>query len=206
MHPRIKNAKLWLSASLIAATLTLGTSVRAESKGGSHLFVDFGVYGTNLKERFTAPSGMASELSSLTGFARLRPALHVGKNYYFEPSFGTALPWRSGADGTTKAFTSHFELKLSKEWYQKFRIRVGPGLYWGYYLSNGDTVSLGNGASTSNFYTASGSTHVFLVTADLGLSFRVFKRLNLNFDFFVLQPYSQARRRFNAAITLGLRL
>src|SRR4051794_24641707 len=67
--------------------------------------LDVGVFGSNLNERVIVPKAMQSEVSTIAGFARARWGIHLSRSLFFEPSFATLIPWRSGADGTVKTFT-----------------------------------------------------------------------------------------------------
>jgi hypothetical protein len=196
-----KNIPLVLGLLLVL----YGFPLFAEKTRKSGVSVDAGAFMTNIKERFSAPSGMGGELSTLTGYLRVRPLLSLGKSFYFEPALGTALPWRSGADGSAKAFSTHFELMLAKE-IKKFRVRLGPGLFWGLHLSSSEEVGLNNGMGESTFYTPGRSTNVFLITLNAGLGVWLWEKLSLNLDVFTLQPFSSTRRRFNGALTLGIKL
>ena len=187
----------------------LSTFARAESKGGlgkGFFFIEAGAYVNNLKERQNAPEGYASKLSSLKAYLRLHPGFHLGKNWYFEPSFGTMLPTRDGVDGSNSAFESQLALQLSTPVFRFLRFRLGPGLEWVWLMSKSQTIALNNGTTTSNFYTPDRFSSVFLFTATAGLTFRLHDRWLIGVDLYVPQVMNSARRRYNASVTLGFRL
>lgn len=176
---------------------------RNSTMGGT--FVEGGGYVTQINERLSAPSGTASNVSTIAGFLRFRTSASLGKNWSLDPGLGTMVPWRSGADGSTKTFMTHFNLDVAKQW-NWFKLRFGPGIFWQLIQSSEESVPLNNGTGTSTFYVPGSSASILLVSANAGMSFRLSQRISLNADVYVLQLMSGARRCFNGSLTLGWRL
>jgi hypothetical protein len=195
MRHRLKVFLILFPAILMAESSPLKGAVALEG----------GTYVTQIQERLPAPSGTASQVSTLAGFFRLRTYSSLGKNWYFEPGLGTMVPWRSGVDGSTKTFMTHLNLDLAKHW-RWFSLRLGPGIFWQWILSTEEEVVLNNGSGHNSFYTPGDSSSIFLVTADAGLGFQFSRAISLNLDLYVLQAMSQARRCLNGTVTLGWRL
>lgn len=168
-------------------------------------YLDGGAYVTQLSQRLNAASGLAGEMSTLSGFLRGRPVLSIGKNYYWEPSLGFMFPWRKGNDGSTKTLISHLAFDFSKKW-SWFKLRVGPGIFWQYIMSDAESVVLDNGTSTSTFYTPERNVSIYLIILQGGITFQLSQKMDLNADIYTLQPLSGSRRRFNASLTLGFKL
>lgn len=176
------------------------------SNAKRYFALDAGVHMTNLLDRFSVSSSWAGEVSSLKGFARGRLGLHVGKNWYFEPSLGLVLPWRASADGSTKVFPFQIDLPLHIPIFKFLSLRAGPGIYSTATVGNGGTVTLNNGNSTTDFPIASGLRFSFNFTANVGLFIHVSKKLSLGLEAYTLAVLSSTRRQVHASATLGLTL
>jgi len=168
--------------------------------------IDAGMFGTNLAQRFGAPAGYGSEVSSLTGFLRFRKGFSLGKRFYFEPSLALALPWRTNVDGSTMIFPIQFDLDVSVPIFSFLAIRLGPGIYSQLVYGSGGVVQLNNGDSFANFAAPSGLSMSFTFTTEIGLEILLFHHVSLNFDAYVLAIASQARRTYQGAISLGVKL
>ncbi|MCB0406392.1 MAG: hypothetical protein KDD51_16540, partial [Bdellovibrionales bacterium] len=140
------------------------------------------------------------------GFARLRKGWKLSNTFLFEPALGLRVPWRSGADGTVLIFTFQAEANLGWQITNFVKLRIGPGVQWDMTVGFGETVTLNNGASTSDFYAPAGFSHSFTPSGNLGLEFSFSRSITLNLDTFVLNPISNSRRRFNGAVTIGFKL
>ncbi|MCB0417251.1 MAG: hypothetical protein H6617_08880 [Bdellovibrionaceae bacterium] len=170
------------------------------------LSLDLGVLGLSIDKRFTVNPENAALASSIAGFVRLRKGWKLSNSFLLEPALGLRVPWRSGADGTVMMFTFQAELSLGWQISNFIKLRVGPGLQWDMTVGFGETVTLNNGASTSDFYAPAGFSHSFTPTGNVGLEFSFTRSVTLNFDTFVLNPIVSSRRRFNGAITIGFKL
>ncbi len=168
--------------------------------------LDLGGYGTNLIERFNVNPENASLVSTLGGYARIRRGIKLGQSLLFEPSFGTMLPWRAGADGKTYTFMSHLDLTVGWHLLSWLKVRIGSGVQWTLIMGNGATVTLPNGNGTSDFYNPSGASNAFLMTANGGLEFVLSEKVSVALDAYILQVASESRRSLNASATLGIRL
>lgn len=187
----------------IALTLLLFSPVVSAATS-----LDLGAYGSNLFQRFSAPDGLASEVSSLSGFVRLRQGIGLGKDFFLEPAVGLLLPWRTGADGNVKVFTAHFDLPLLVPLFSFLAFRAGPGLQWTAFLSTPQEVSLNNGSATnlSTFHMPGRFRSLLAFIAEAGFIIRFSPKVALNLDAYVPNIASQDRRRLHGAITLGVTL
>jgi hypothetical protein len=168
--------------------------------------LDLGFYGSNLKERFAAPDAYRSLVSNFYGTVGIRRGLHLGKRFYFEPSLSLFLPWRKGNDGTVMIFPAQLSFDFRIPIWRFLSGRVGPGIYGETYLSKGGEVTLNNGTSTSIFYMPNRPSFLYLFTVQGGLEAQLSKRLSLGVEVFVHDLASRLRRRFDATITVGIRL
>ncbi len=173
-------------------------------KKGIH--IDLGGYQTHLKQRFEAPSGFENQVSSFSGYARIRATLLLGKKLGWEPSVGTLIPWKSGKDGNVRKFTSHLDLTFTYPFANWLRFRLGPGVQWLLSIADGGPVELNNGTSTSTFYTPGYASHSFTLTAQSGLSFLLDSKVSLNLEIYGSGLLNRLRRNFDIAATLGWRL
>lgn len=179
----------------------------APTKNPSAFFtIEAGAYLSNLKERLQAPGGYASHVSSFSGVVRLHSGIHLGKGWYIEPAFGTILPTRDGADGSTSAFRSHIDLNLGIPLLSFLRFRAGPGVQWEMHLSQAQTISLDNGTGESDFYIPERTSQIFLFTVQSGFTIRFSQHWALYLDVYVPQIISKLRRRYHASATIGFTL
>ncbi|MEZ4751754.1 MAG: hypothetical protein R3B54_14330 [Bdellovibrionota bacterium] len=171
------------------------------------LSLDLGVLGLSLDQRFTVKPDNATLASSIAGFARLRKGWKLSNSFLLEPALGMRVPWRSGADGTVLLFTFQGEFSLGWQITNFIKLRVGPGLQWEM-VGFGETVTLNNGGSSSDFYAPAGFSHSFTPSGNVGSGVYSFcsRSITLNLDTFVLNPISNSRRRFNNAISIGFKL
>jgi len=165
-----------------------------------------GVWASNLKERFSAPDGFANEVSEIKGVLRIRRGWHLGKRFYFEPNFSLVLPWRSGADGSSRAFTSVLGLEMGVSLVSFLSWRVGPGVQSLFMTSSAETVLLNNGTATSTFFLPNRMTLSWLLTVDTGFTVSLGRGWSLNADLFVANLANHLRRRYHATMTLGYQL
>lgn len=170
------------------------------------LHVDMGGYLTHLTQRLEAPAGFENKVSSISGYLRLRGVLPIGKKWEWEPAVGTLLPWTSGVDGNEKKFSTHFDLTFSYPLTRWLRFRLGPGVQWLFSFSDGGSVVLNNGTSTSTFYTPAYPSHSFVLTAQSGLSLLLGSRVSLTIEMYGSGLLDRLRRNFDVAATLGWRL
>lgn len=178
-------------------------------QGAKYLTLDGGAYVDNVAQRLNAPAGYASEVSSLTGYFRLRRAVAIGKsNWAFEPALAMLFPWRSGRDGFEKAFTFQLNLDLTYDLFRFLTLRAGPGIEYLMIVSIDERVPLNNGSSTttSTFYVPGGVSNGFQFNWGVGWELRLFSRVSLNADFWATQIASSKRRRYQAALSLGFKL
>jgi len=85
-------------------------------------------------------------------------------------------------------------------------VRSGPGLQTQLMTSNGETIQLNNGTSTSNFFMPSGSSTSYQFTVQMGIEIRLHKRVSINLDAIILAIADSTRRDVNGALTLGYTL
>lgn len=146
------------------------------------------------------------EVSSLSGFVRVRPAISLGKRFFFEPSLGFVVPWRTNVDGSTKVFPVQIDLDLSVPVLSFLALRLGPGIYSQIIYGSGGVVSLNNGDSVSNFYAPDGTSLSFTFTTQVGIELLLSQVVSINFDLYALDFMSQSRRTFQGSATLGIKL
>lgn len=138
------------------------------------------------------------------GFFRARPGFHLGKAFYFEPSFGLVLPWKSGLDGSVKSFVFQGGLDLGIPLFSFLKFRLGPGLLGIWNASKGKTVKLSNGTGTSDFFNPNLTVIQFLYTVDGGLGVRFSNHISLHLDAYVMNIANRSKRSFNGAATVGI--
>lgn len=172
----------------------------------NYVNLDAGVYGNNLAQRLSAPTGYASYVSTLAAITRLRVGLSLGKKWYFTPGVSFVFPWRAGEDGSTKVFTTHLGLPIAVPVASWLRFNIGPGIQWLYFSSSGQVIEQRNGTGSSTFYLPSRSSNSFLFLSNAGFEFLLSSRFSFNLDLMVLNIMSSNRRRFNGMVTLGYRL
>lgn len=200
--------QLWRWIGVWVALGLVGGAVQAkpDHRTKNYWLVDAGVYGTNLRERFASSANDDGLISTLSGVARLRRGFHLGKGFFFEPSAGALVPWRSGADGSTKTFTFPIGLGFSVPVFSFLRFRGGPGVQWLLATSSGGPVTLNNGTSTSTFYTPSRVASLLLFSVDAGLEILLSKKLSLSFDSYWTAVASDRLRRLHGSVCLGWNL
>jgi hypothetical protein len=176
----------------LSTFLLISCTLSRAAESSSFTILDIGAYTSNLQST-----------TSSAGFLRLRHGFPVGKKLFFEPSFGAVLPWQSGVDGFEKIFTFHLNLDVAVPLFSFLRWRVGPGLMFLFYVQSGESVQLNNATTTSTYYVPGGVTIGFLGTIQTGLDIAFSRRISLSLDIFTLDIASDARRRFNGALTLG---
>lgn len=178
------------------------------AQAAKYLALDTGVYVDNLVQRFQAPAGYANEVSTISGFFRVRRAVGIrrSKNWGFEPGFWMLLPWRSGSEGFAKTFTFQLDLAFTYDLFKRFALRAGPGIHYELTTAVGQNVTLNNGGGTSTFYVPGGASNVFLFTLGTGFELKVYKQFSLNADAWVSDLGSGARRRYEGALSVGYRL
>lgn len=185
--------------------LLLSSSVVAERRGNNYVALDVGAYGSNLTDKYSnaTPGAYRSKVGSIAGLARLRRGWHLGKRFFFEPTFGLVIPWRSGVDGTARVFTGQFDLGFEIPLLKFLGFRLGPGIYILATQGTGEEVPLNNGTTVSTFYSADGVSFGFQFSTMTGLAIHFSRRVHLNLDAYVLALGSRERRSYNAAVTLG---
>lgn len=188
------------------ASLTSVSVAEQRAGGSNYVTLDFGAYGTNLKERVTVTKEMQRHVSSIHGFLRLRRGFHLGKHFFLEPGFGLVLPWRAGADGTTKTITTHIDLAFRIPVFSFLSFRAGPGVQWLAILSKQEAITLNNGTSTSVFYTPGGTANVWLFSVQTALEVHFSRVVSLNLGAYVSDIGSPLRRRYNGVVSLGISL
>ena len=193
----------WVLATLLASS---SISAATNQKISNFWSIDVGAYVNNIKERLSAPTDYGSRVSTLAGYLRFRRGWHIGKNYTFEPSFGTMVPYRKSADGAARTLISNIDLDIGIPLWNFLRFRTGPGIEWGMIQSTAETILLNNGGGTSSFYMPDRTTHYFLITTQAGFEIHFSRRFTLCTQLIVSNLLSSERRRYNAAVTLGIRL
>ncbi|NDC25719.1 MAG: hypothetical protein EBZ49_16535, partial [Proteobacteria bacterium] len=87
-----------------------------------------------------------------------------------------------------------------------FQLNLGPGVFWESSLSLGDSVNLGNGTSSSSFYTPARWTQVILFTAYGGIDFQLSRNLSFHLAVIVPEAADPLKRRFHGLVKLGVAL
>lgn len=188
---------LGMAFSLAAGAATSGKKRQAE--------LDLGVWVSNVSQRLDAPAGFASKVSSVQAAVRYRLGFAV-KKWRLEPGLTVLFPWRSGADGSTKVFTSHLGLTGVFTLNRLMNLRLGTGVLWELMMASQQTLTLDNGTGTSDFYIPPRNTNTLLLTVQGGLSFALSPKWTLGTEVIVAQVVSAERRRFHALATLGVKL
>lgn len=168
--------------------------------------LQLGVSGTNLEQRFDVPAQLANKVSQVQGLLGIQRTFRLSRRWGLSPEFFTLLPWRSGQDGSTKTFTSHFGLKLDFAVFQKLIFSFGPGLWWESYLSQMESVSLSNGGGQSEFYTPSSWRQVVLFSAVAGVELWVSQSLSLQVGVVAPTVWDPEKRRIHGMVKVGIRL
>ena len=154
----------------------------------------------------SAPAGFNTQVSTLSGIARLRPIFSLGPGCTFEPSYALVLPWRSGSDGTAKVLTSVAGLDFGFSPWHWLKWRVGPGVESNWIFTQASAVELNNGTGTTAFYLPGGTSSSWELLVETGIELSFFQSISLGMEIWVAQALGASRRRFNGAIYLGVRL
>ena len=168
--------------------------------------LDLGAYGDNLQQRLSAAPNYASEVSTIAGFARIRPMMPLTSSINFEPSLGFLVPWRSGHDGFAKTITSILGIDLGWALTSWFKLRVGSALQWNLIWGQGSSVTLNNGTGTATFYSPEGMSNGFLFLVEAGIEFHVTSSVSLGAELYVSRLMNAEQRRFLGAAYLGIYL
>jgi len=190
----------------VLLALGMARSGLAASSHAHFLALDAGLFSNNVVGRANALDEDRSVVSHYSIYARLRRGFHIGKNFFLEPALSALIPWYSGVDGNSKLFTFHTDLPILIPVFSWLRFRAGPGLEWQWIVTSASTIDLSNGTGTSEFYVPGGTRTVILATVQLGLEFRISKKICANADVTVLSIASSTRRSFQAALGLGIYL
>ncbi len=193
---------LFFSLVLVFTTTAIG----AENGAHGYFAIDAGVFANNISQRLSAPSAYKSEVASISGFLRFRPGISLGKRFYFEPSLGFVLPWRTNVDGSTMIFPMQLSLDLSVPLLSFLSLRLGPGMYSELFYGSGGTVRLNNGSSYSDFGAPSGMNLSFTGTVNVALEVLLSHHFSLNLDAYILDIMSRTRRTYHASASLGVKL
>lgn len=193
---------------LLGLVLCFSFSARAASRTQSRFILDLGGYVDNIEQRLSAPAGYATEVSNISGFARIRYDISLGSRWYLEPQFAVMLPWRTSVDGGTKTFVTHFDLDLSIPLFSFLSFRTGTGVYNTLVWGTGNGVELNNGSptNTDTFYAPDAILVSFSLLAHAGLQFNLSDNWFFNLDAYGLQIMSASRRSIHGAASIGLAL
>ena len=161
---------------------------------------------TNLEQRFDVPSAYASKVSQIRGLLGVQRNFSISKRWAFIPEVFTLLPWRSGADASTKVFTTQFGLRFAFSIFPWMRMNFGPGIFWESYVSESEGVSLSNGTGTSTFYTPSSWQQVLLFSAQGSLEACFSASVCLSAGVLAPDPLDAVRRRLHGVLKLGIAL
>lgn len=168
--------------------------------------LQFGAMATNLEQRFQVPAVYASKVSQVRGLIGVQRNIFLSRKWYLIPEFFTLLPWRSGADSSTKVFTSQLGLRFAFSIFSWLRINAGPGIFWESYLSQSDAVNLSNGTGNSTFYTPNSWRQVLLFSAQAGLDLCFSQSVCLSAGIVAPDPIDSVKRRLDGVIRLGIAL
>lgn len=150
---------------------------------------------SNLEQRWSVPKGFESKVSEIQGLLGVSKTIKLFNRLSLKPETFAVLPWRTGADGTTLTFTTHFGLSLDYQVLKPLAFSLGHGLLWEMNCSKGEAISLGNGMGTSTFYTPSRWTQVVLPTALMGIEWKFSKKVALHLGAVVSEYLESDKRR-----------
>lgn len=193
-------------SALLSLVFLLSSEAHGVSPARKKWQLQVGAMGSNLEQRFSVPSQFTNRVSQIQGLLGIQRRFELSKKTSFHPEIFTLIPWRSGYDGTTKTFTTHFGLKVDKEIFSSLHLNVGPGLLWESHLSTGNYIEVNNGLGTSTFYTPARWTQVFLFTVGGGLDWWLTSKLSFHLGVIVPDIADSNRRRFHGVLNLGILL
>ncbi|MBI4404464.1 MAG: hypothetical protein HY537_09900 [Deltaproteobacteria bacterium] len=189
---------------LAGLLITPFAQAKVQPRTKNFFALDAGIYLPSLEQRFSAPTGYKNSTGPLSGFLRLRRGFHLGKQYFLEPSLGVLLPWRTSYDGSSKTFTTQFDLDLTLPVFVFLRARTGPGLQWQLFVPSGETVRLNNGTDYSYFFTPAKAVSTWVLTWLVGFEVRFSSSFSLNLDAIVLDLASRQRRNYEGVVSVGV--
>ena len=164
--------------------------------------LDGGAYLENVAARIRSSK---TDVSSLTGYLRLRKGFYLSKKIFLEPSLGLRLPWRTNPDGGASIFTLQFDLDLLYRLFSFLQVKAGPGIQSLLFIGGGGAVVLNNGTGTSTFYNPRGAAVTVDLTVQAGLVFDLSRRVNFCLETIVSNLFNSQQRIFNAVGTVGVK-
>lgn len=168
--------------------------------------LQIGAMVSNVEQRLSVPSQFTSRVSQIQALLGIQRRFELTKKLSFHPEVFTLLPWRTGYDGTTKTFTTHFGLKFDRELLSSFHFNLGPGLLWESHLSTGNYIDVNNGLGTSTFYTPARWSQVLLFTVQGGVDWWLSSKLSVHLGVIIPNVADSQRRRFHGVVNLGILL
>jgi hypothetical protein len=161
---------------------------------------------TGLEERLNAPSGYSATVSQLQGAIGASRVFNLNPKINLRPGFFTLVPWRKGKDGNTSIFSTHFSLQLERQVFRQFSLSGGLGIWWESMLSFEQTIELGNGLGTTEFYTPQRWTQVLVPTLSIGVLWKWGRKWEFQISGIAPQFTSNEKRQIYLYAALGLLL
>lgn len=171
---------------------------------GAQWEIQSGVLMTRVQDRVSAPTGFSGNVSQVQGTLGVSRVFDLSPQTKLRSGVFTLLPWRKGKDGNTSTFSTHFALQTERKVSRPLSISGGLGIWWESMVSTEKAIELGNGTGTSEFYTPSRWTQIFVPTLSLGAFWRLGKKWEVQFSGIVPQFLSSTKRQIFFQVSLGI--